>query len=336
MASFSAPWPNPNSRVLANIDFGVPLVEVFKWLEVRDTFLGQNGKKQDITAALALARDCKHPDAVWFTSIFEGNDSSTKEEARKVFLLFQDDARALCFAWCLTAARWENLSRLRRAAGMGNAFACSTLCRQTGGDEGLVCFAAAQHERDGYYLLGQNLCYGERDYALAKENYLIAGELGHAGAAEQYGRLLNKSGTDCWIWLSRGALHGSYVTFIWSLSEQVDQLIFGSGNPTIVFMIGRALKGNIDMEKKLFFGFRCDFDRNVVQANQAVSFYDSQIRSARLAVDTWTLICTRLRLMKDMRVFIGNMIWEARFEANYKVSARTLRAWERSRKRNRK
>ena len=52
---FPAPWPDPNSRVLANIDFGVPLVEVFKWLEVRDTFLGQNGKKQDITAAVALA-----------------------------------------------------------------------------------------------------------------------------------------------------------------------------------------------------------------------------------------------------------------------------------------
>ena len=61
-SSFSSPWPDPNSPVLSKIDFGLPLVELLKWLDVRDTLLGQNKKKQDITAALALALDCKHPD----------------------------------------------------------------------------------------------------------------------------------------------------------------------------------------------------------------------------------------------------------------------------------
>ena len=67
--SFSSPWPDPNSPVLSKIDFGVPLVELFKWLDVRDTLLGENKRKQDITAALALARDCKHPDAVWLIDL---------------------------------------------------------------------------------------------------------------------------------------------------------------------------------------------------------------------------------------------------------------------------
>ena len=72
MASpFSSAWPDPDSPVLSKIDFGVPLVELFKWLDVCDTLLGQNNKKQGISAAFALARDCKHPDAVWLTSIFE-------------------------------------------------------------------------------------------------------------------------------------------------------------------------------------------------------------------------------------------------------------------------
>ena len=79
-SSFSSPWPDPNSPVLSKIDFGVPLVELFKWLDVRDTFLGNNFKKQDIPAALALARDCKHSDAEWITSIFEGKDVWTKEQ----------------------------------------------------------------------------------------------------------------------------------------------------------------------------------------------------------------------------------------------------------------
>ena len=86
-SSFSSPWPDPNSPVLSKIDFGVPLVELFKWLDVRYTLLGDNFKEQDITAALALARDCQHSDAVWLTSIFEGKNVSTKENVRKVFLL---------------------------------------------------------------------------------------------------------------------------------------------------------------------------------------------------------------------------------------------------------
>ncbi len=126
-SSFATPWPDPNSPVLSKIDFGFPLVELFKWLDVRDTLLGENYKKQDITAALALARDCKHPDAEWLTSIFEGKDVSTKENARKVFLSFENDARALCFAWWLAGDREEDLSLLHRAFEMGNAYASSTL-----------------------------------------------------------------------------------------------------------------------------------------------------------------------------------------------------------------
>ena len=88
-SSFSSPWPDPYSPVLSKIDFGVPLVELFKWLDVRDTLLGQNCTKQDITAALALARDCKHPDAVWLTSGFEGKDVSTEDGGERSFSCFR-------------------------------------------------------------------------------------------------------------------------------------------------------------------------------------------------------------------------------------------------------
>ncbi len=126
-SSFSSPLPYPNSLVLSKIDFGVPLVELFKWLDVRDTLLGQSNKKKDITAALAMARDCKHPDAVWLTSIFEGTDVSTKEDEREVFILCEDDARALCFAWWLSDDRWSDFSLLRRAAEMGKRFCVFTV-----------------------------------------------------------------------------------------------------------------------------------------------------------------------------------------------------------------
>ncbi len=327
-SSFSSPWPDPNSPVLSKIDFGVPLVELFKWLDVRDTLLGRNFKKQDVTAALTLARDCKHPDAEWLTSIFEGRDVSTEEGARKVFQNCENDARALCFAWFMTEDREDDLTLLRRSSEMGNAFARSTLCRQVWDENQVESFrlgqlAAAQHERDGLFGLGYALCEGigcEKDLNLAKEIFFVAAELGHVWAAAEFGDMLGEFDPFRWLWWGRASLRGLPLPFLSSFSKQVKQFFFsGSGNATVVFLIGRALKGNIDMEKKGIFGNTNNFDSVIGRAYQAVSFYFSQIKYARLAVDTWTLVSTRLHLIKDMRIYIGKMIWEARFEANYVI-----------------
>ena len=326
-SSFSSSWPDSNSPILSKIDFGVPLVELFKWLHVRDTFFGYNGRKQDITAALALARDCKHPDAVWLKSIFDGKDVSTKEGVRKVFLSSQEDARALCFAWCLTDSREYDLSLLVGASEMGNAFACASLSDEIIGENveeafRLAQFAAAHHERDGFYLLGlffRDELGCKKDLNLAKENFLIAVELGDVYAASDYGCLLGESDPAHWLWLGRAALRGVPDWFLGYFSKEVEEFFSGSGIATIVFFIGHALKGNINMENRQIFREKYDFDSRIGPANQAVSFYNSQIKSARLAVDTWALVAKRLRLIKDMRIYIAKMIWEARFEANYKI-----------------
>ncbi len=119
------------------------------------------------------------------------------------------------------------------------------------------------------------------------------------------------------IWSVKVALRGIPNSLLDSFVNQVEQFFSGSGNSSIVFLIGHALKGNIDTEKQLIFGRPFVFDSLLGPANQAVSFYDSQIKAARLAVDTWTLVATRLHVINDMRIYIGKMIWEARFEANY-------------------
>ena len=289
--------PDPNSPVLCKIDF----VELFKWLDVRDTFLGENNKEQDITAALALARDCRHPDAEWLSSIFEGKDVLTKGDVREVFLLYQDDACALCFAWYQTDNCEDDLTLLRRCSEMGNAFGCSTLCWQfvwgENEDEDEVFrfaqLASNQHERDGFYLLGRCFRDGigcEQDLTFAKENFLIAAELGDVNAAWLYGNMLNESDLARWLWLGKAALRGSPDSFLRSFSEQVEQFFSGSGNATVVFLIGRALKGNIYMEKKEIFGKKYDFASLIGLTDQAVSFYDSQIKSAHLAIDNGQLL----------------------------------------------
>ncbi len=324
-SSFSSPWPDPNSPVLSKIDFGVPLVELFKWLDVRDTFLGDNCKQQDIAAALALARECKHPGAVWLTSIFEGTNVSTTDGAREVFLSVENESLALGFAFCLVDDHEKVLSLLCRASEMGNAYASSTLCGENEDEDEafrLAQLAALQHERDGFCSLGDFFRDGrgcKKDLNLAKENFLIAAELGHVYDARVYGQMLGESDPALWLWFGRAALRGYPDSFLCYFSEQVKQFCSGFGNASVVFLIGRSLKGNIDVEKTEIFGSLLNFDSRIGPANQAVSFYESQIKSARLTVDTWTLVATRLHMIKDMRIFIGKMIWEARFEANYKI-----------------
>ena len=308
-------WPDPNSPVLSKIDFGAPLSELFKWLDVRDTLLGQNYKEQGIEKALRLARDCKHPDAVWLTSIFEGTNVSTIDEASNVFLLHENDARALSLSWQLKDRREGDLSLLRRAAEMGCAFACATLCGELFYDMEEEAFllakrAAVQHERDGFNVLGWSYRNGRaRDVNLAKENYLIASELGHIMAANNYALMLRLTDSDRWLWLSRAAVHGQPYYFIGSFAEQVHQFnSSGSGSSYALFCIGWALKGRINLEKKELFGRGHPFfDFVVGPANQAVSFYESQVKAAHLAVFTWTHIGIRNRIVKDLRVLIGKM-----------------------------
>ena len=118
-------WPDPNSLLLSKIKFKVPVAELLLWLRIRDTLLGQNGKKQDVPFALALARDCNHPDAVWLSSVCQ--DVSTTEQAREIFLSIHDDPRALCFAWHMSKDRVHDFSLLLRATEMKNAFAAASI-----------------------------------------------------------------------------------------------------------------------------------------------------------------------------------------------------------------
>ncbi len=339
-SSFSSPWPDPNSLVLSKINFGVPLDELFKWLDVRDTLLGHNKRSQDFPAALALARDCKHPDALWLTSLFEGKDVSTKEDARNIFLRsFENDARALCFAWWLADDRKEALSLLRRSSELGNAFACSTLCCEVWCENKeeafrLARYAASLRERDGFRMLGR--CFNEGvgceiDLNLAKKFFLIALELGGIFAGVFYARLLDEYDPARWLWLERLALRGWPGPFLAFFSKPVKQLFCASGNASVVFLIGRILRGNIDVEKGAIFGQSYNFDSLIGPTNQAVSFFSSQSKSARVAVDTWTLVAARLHLIKDMRIYIGKMIWDVRCEAIYKVSVRAVRAQKKDR-----
>jgi TPR repeat protein len=171
-----------------------------QWLEIRDIFFGDNWVvKQDIARALSLAAACEHKEAQWLTRVFADKTANTKEEARDSFLaLGENDARGLCFADLVAGPDHDEL--LRRSAELGCALAQAEMAGE-GETEGEEQFrfasrAASQRERDGFYLLGWCFMYGrccEKNEVKARDNYLVAAELGHVYSMSGFGALLEKS-----------------------------------------------------------------------------------------------------------------------------------------------
>jgi hypothetical protein len=103
------------------------------------------------------------------------------------------------------------------------------------------------------------------------------------------------------------------------MGKQIRNLNYGIGCGGTVFVIGRTLKGHIDNDNQKVFGTNSEgfFSRCMEYANQALRFYNFQLRSYRKAVDMWALVGLRNSIVKDIRKMIGKMIWKAREEAEY-------------------
>jgi hypothetical protein len=296
-----------------------------QWLESRDTFL----LKKDITRALELAAACPHPEAQWLTRVCAGKTVNTLEEARDIFLaLGENDARGLCFAArCMMIINKrgqededdysEADALLRRSAELGYAFAQGRMAGEIGGEERVrfATLGASQKERDGFLFLGHCFDEGvgcEENEEKARENYLIAAELGHVDAMVLAGSLVEESDPLRWFWWGRAAKRGDAYAFVQNFAQQLSQLESGSRNGAVVFQIGRALNGHVSVEKRTIFGANKEFDNLIGPANTAIAFYKAQLTACRRSVDAWSLCCLRLDIYKDLRILIGKMIWESR------------------------
>jgi hypothetical protein len=90
----------------------------------------------------------------------------------------------------------------------------------------------------------------------------------------------------------------------------------GTGHAMVVLAIGQDLKGYINNENQTIFG-RCvsNFDTRIGPANHALHFCNFQLQSYQKAVDSWTIVGLRNKVVKNIRRMLGKMIWEARKEA---------------------
>jgi hypothetical protein len=304
---------------------GIPLATQLEWYKIRDTFIGQNYVSWSIPLALEMASSCGHPDARWLTEACAGKDVTFEEDAKRVFsALGQNDARALCFLWLCQPFEQRDAVLIRRAAELGFAFAQALLSRVSRGDEKrrFAQLAAAQGERYGLYLLG--CCFrdghgGELDLDKAKENFLLASELGDVWAMIELGNLLDESNPQRWRWWGRAATHGASLNFLSNFAKQVELFNYGSGSAVVMFAIGQALQGHVNEDARTILNSRYEFASLIGPAKQAIAFYQAQIKATKDAMRAWTLVGIHFNVVKDVRKLIAKLIWDSREEGLYKT-----------------
>jgi TPR repeat protein len=309
---------------------GIPLATLLEWYKIRDTFFGKNNYvRRNIPLAIELASACQHPDARWLSESCAWKNVQTFEDAKRVFsALGQNDARALCFIWnSCEEYEEEDFSPLRRSAELGFTFAQALMAEKTEGEERFkfAQLAALQGERDGFFQLGFCFYDGEgceRDLDKAKENFLVASELGRVSSMLWLGCLFDESDPQRWRWCGQAAAAGESEYMSRNFAKQVELFNSGSGNSVVMFLIGQALQGHVNEEARIIFYGSVMYDSLIGPAKQAIAFYEAQIKATKDAMRAWTLVGIKLKVVKDVRKLIAKLIWDSREEALYDVSER--------------
>jgi len=281
-----------------------------KWLQALDKLLGWKAQ-QDISEALRLARECKDEDAQWLVSLFPDGAPSTPDVAKSVFLAQGEDAKGLFFA-----ARVSGLDEdlLERAAKLGHASAQAFMAQISYGGERIAWAekAAAQRDPDGLYHLAQCYAKGEvcsKDSLKALTLFKEASELGHGKAQWIYGKnAFKESDPERYLWWGRAAdrEEKNAIQDLTKAAAKHLELFDKGGSGRIVFALGAACKGRVNVKDELFFGCNIDPGETRILV-RAVALYDEWCTCAKRTIMLW---------MRQERIWqlpkISVLVWKER------------------------
>lgn len=169
---------------------------------------------------------------------------------------------------------------LKKAVEMGNIHAM--WCNCDGSDIDLIKNLAEKGQRDACYEYGlRTNDFKYIEYAAKLGNYFAMMQM----AASQN----DVYSIEYWEWICFAGEYGHF-----KYSKGSEDCPFNSP-PAIRYMCGKRLSKSRHKE-----------------------FYLSQNDKCRKAVDTWTIVATRMRIYKDLRKLIGGMIWNSRSGGIYK------------------
>jgi hypothetical protein len=288
--------------------------EQIKWWDAQDALAVCEGDDVDVEVGLGIARECRHSDAVWLTSLFPAGVPVSQERMRDVLLRQRDDPRAMLLAWRLgdEEARAHTFL-LERAGELGYAPALVELA--LAGEDAFENSqrAAMAGDRRGLFHLAQCFRYGtgcEADPAKALALLEEAAALDHSYAQHILGKLAY--GAHDWrrfYWWGRAVKRNFGPKSFCSATVQLLPSFETGECGRILHTVGPVLKEALEGGRGKAFGGV--LEENVFeQLRRVVELHDAMLGRARQAIDCWSMAGRRCGVVKDIRVMIAKMAWE--------------------------
>jgi len=256
--------------------------DLITWYKIRDLILGFNYHNPNILKALELTKTCEHPDAIWLNNVCKDKKVYDTHSFCTILKPLENDKNALYFLYLL---EYNTLDILIKSAELGCVHAKWALYFHLN-DDLTVDEIKKYEERAAYHVLAR--------YENREENLKHSALLGHIGSMINLANYYTVE-FDYWKWSCLAAKNNYNVHLLSSLNGYLQPL-----ESKGMYLVGKTLH-ELEIQKFKIFN----------------DFYLSQNDKCRKAVDMWTLVATRLRIYKDLRIFIGKMIWENRNEALY-------------------
>jgi|JI10StandDraft_1071094.scaffolds.fasta_scaffold1571838_1 hypothetical protein len=118
-----------------------------------------------------------------------------------------------------------------------------------------------------------------------------------------------------WSLLGRVAVKGQQAVFMRDFYSLVVEFEAGKTELlAVVYAIGRVFWGRLGAGEAL--GARCAEGR-LRAAERAAAFFARQRDGAQQAARAWTLAARRLGVMRDLRLLVARLVWNARDQILY-------------------
>ena len=296
--------------------------EAIAFYKMRDLLFGDNYQQQNIPAALELAAQCTHPEAVWLTAIFKDKKVLNRFDAKHVLnTLPAEVGRTRYYIGGLTPDHSEGNDENSVAKSLGYIPAAVNKHWHPNPDNMQLYWAAAQYgERHGFY------CYGivlqiflkrerkqqNKSNPNPKQCFEIAHALGCVKSTLMLANYYHQFDICRWRYLTFAALHNAARDYLeqldWVIPQEEEDI---SNNAELCMFIGKTLNTHYKKHTRRIFGWHAS-SASREKALIIINFYTRQIESCRRAVDAWTLCAWRLGIYKDLRKMIGQLIWNDR------------------------
>ncbi len=293
-----------------------------EWLKARDAILGDNEAGEvRVADGLAVARKCRHPDAVWLCGILPYHVASAKELCEAVECHPHHQVALLILA--LVGSPPDYWAGVERAALAGSGRAAALMAGELSpAAERRVRYAqqaAALNEPAGFYELWRmSLDEEVRGEMLAK-----AAHLGLARAQDAYADKFKHGSREWCTWKAAAAAGGHAAaaqSFLACAERMQSELSSGlARRAEICYYVGGLLQGHVDEAASTAYGILRHFVTFKLLL-RLVRTYASNQKSAREAVENWLLVAHavnaslgRVLVNKDVRGLVARTIWQDRW-----------------------